>query len=131
MARDAEAAVALLEAKVKHRDAEVMRMLGVCCEFGIRTEQDVERAEQLCKRSGARKHNSNAADGQAEEQEWVRLCKNGLGMSGRESRSTNTEQQFCETTVVVDRKLMRRRGFQSVGFDDVVIHVAHNTEPQM
>ena len=29
MARDAEAVVALLEAKVKHGDAEAMRMLGV------------------------------------------------------------------------------------------------------
>ena len=47
MARDAEAAVALLEAKVKDGDTEAMWMLGVCCEFGMGTEQDVDRAEQL------------------------------------------------------------------------------------
>ena len=81
MARDAEAAVALLEAKVKDGDTEVMWMLGMCCEFGIRTEQDVERAEKLCKRawSRARKLDSKAAHGQAEEQEWARLHANGFG----------------------------------------------------
>ena len=47
MARDADAAVALLEEKVKDGDAEAMWMLGVCCEFGMGMEQDVERAEQL------------------------------------------------------------------------------------
>ena len=31
----------------------------MCCEFGIRTEQDVERAEQLCKR-GAEQGSSTA-----------------------------------------------------------------------
>ena len=59
MARDAEAAVALLEAKVKDGDAEAMWMLGVCCEFGMGTEQDVERAEQLYKR-GAEQGNATA-----------------------------------------------------------------------
>ena len=53
MARDAEAAVALLEAKVKDGDAEAMWMLGVCCEFGMGTSQDVPRAEQLYKRGRA------------------------------------------------------------------------------
>ena len=47
MTRDADTAVALLEEKVKDRNTEAMWMLGVCCEFGIGTEQDVERAEQL------------------------------------------------------------------------------------
>ena len=65
MARDADAAVALLEEKVKDGDTEAMwmlgvccefgmgteqDMLGVCCEFGMGTEQDVERAEQLYQR---------------------------------------------------------------------------------
>ena len=50
MTRDADAAVALLETKVKNGDAEAMWMLGVCCEFGMGTKQDVERAEQLYKR---------------------------------------------------------------------------------
>ena len=59
MARDADAAVALLEEKVKDRDAEAMWMLGVCCEFGMGTEQDVDRAEQLYKR-GAEQGNATA-----------------------------------------------------------------------
>ena len=59
MARDADAAVALLEEKVKDGDAEAMWMLGVCCEFGIGTEKDVERAEQLYKRA-AKQRNTTA-----------------------------------------------------------------------
>ena len=51
MARDADAAVALLEEKVQNCDAEAMWMLGVCCEFGLGTEQDVARAEKLYKRA--------------------------------------------------------------------------------
>ena len=53
MARDADAAVALLEEKVKDGNAEAMWMLGVCCEFGMGTEQDVARAEQLYERGAA------------------------------------------------------------------------------
>ena len=59
MARDAEAAVALLEEKVKDGDAEAMWMLGVCCEFGIGTEQNVERSEQLYER-GVEQGNATA-----------------------------------------------------------------------
>ena len=59
MTIDADAAVALLEEKVKDRDAEAMWMLGVCCEFGMGTEQDVERAEQLYK-CGAEQGNATA-----------------------------------------------------------------------
>ena len=58
MARDADAAVALLEEKAQG-DAEAMWMLGVCCEFGMGTEQDVARAEQLYKR-GAEQRNTTA-----------------------------------------------------------------------
>ena len=58
MERDAEAAVALLEEKAQG-DAEAMWMLGVCCEFGMGTKQDVERAEQLYKR-GAEQGNATA-----------------------------------------------------------------------
>ena len=50
MARDAGAAVALLEEEVKEWGTEAMWMLGLCCEFGIGTEQSVKRAEQLYKR---------------------------------------------------------------------------------
>ena len=53
MVRDAEAAAALLEKKVKDGDTEAMWMLGVCCEYGMGTEQDVDRAEQLYKRGAA------------------------------------------------------------------------------
>ena len=53
MARDAEAAVALLEEKVKDGDIKALWMLGVCCEFGMGTEQGVARAEQLYKRGAA------------------------------------------------------------------------------
>ena len=59
MARDADAAVALLEEKMKDGDAEAMWMLGMCCEFGMGTEQDVERAEQLYER-GAEQANATA-----------------------------------------------------------------------
>ena len=59
MARDADAAVELLEEKVKDGKAEAMWMLGVCCEFGMGTEQDVKRAEQLYKR-GAEQGNATA-----------------------------------------------------------------------
>ena len=59
MTRDADAAVALLEEKVKDGDAKAMWMLGVCCEFGMGTEQDVDRAEQLYER-GAEQGNSTA-----------------------------------------------------------------------
>ena len=48
---DADGAVALLEERVKDRDAEAMWMLGVCCEYGIGTEKDFERAQKLYSQS--------------------------------------------------------------------------------
>ena len=48
---DEDEAVALLEECVKDRDCEAMWMLGLCCEFGIGIEQDIERAEMLYKQS--------------------------------------------------------------------------------
>ena len=50
---DADGAVALLEERVKDRDAEAMWMLGVCYEFGIGIEQDIERASRLYNQSKA------------------------------------------------------------------------------
>ena len=44
---DADGAVALLEERVKEGDYEAKWMLGLCCEYGIGTEQDIERAEKL------------------------------------------------------------------------------------
>ena len=40
-------AVALLEERVKEGDCEAKWMLGLCCEYGIGTEQDIERAVKL------------------------------------------------------------------------------------
>ena len=48
---DADKAVALLEERVKEDDAEAMWILGLCCEYGMGTEQDIERAETLYKQS--------------------------------------------------------------------------------
>ena len=45
--KQADEAVVLLEEGVKCQDIEAMWMLGVCCEFGMGIEQDVERAQQL------------------------------------------------------------------------------------
>ena len=44
---DAEGAVAFLEERVKDGDCEAKWMLGLCCEYGIGIEQDIERAEKL------------------------------------------------------------------------------------
>ena len=105
MARDADAAVALLEEKVKDGDAKSMWMLGVCCEFGMGTEKDLDRAEQLYER-GAEKRNATA-----------KLLtdklknKNGRGctqmdLSCEQERANNAEQ-MCELNLVVDRPKMR------------------------
>ncbi len=48
---DTNGAVALLEERVKDKDAEAMWMLGVCNEFGRGCEQDISRAEKLYKQS--------------------------------------------------------------------------------
>ena len=48
---DTNGAVALLEERVKDKDAEAMWMLGVCNEFGRGCEQDISRAEMLYKQS--------------------------------------------------------------------------------
>ena len=48
---DRDEAVALLEERVKDEDAEAMWMLGLCCEYGMGTEQDIEKAETLYKQS--------------------------------------------------------------------------------
>ena len=48
---DVDEAVALLEERVKDKDAEAMWMLGLCYEYGMGCEQDLKRAEELYKRS--------------------------------------------------------------------------------
>ena len=44
---DEDGAVVLLEERVKDRDGDAMWMLGVCYEFGMGTEQDIKRADEL------------------------------------------------------------------------------------
>jgi len=46
---DEDGAVVLLEERVKENDAEAIWMLGLCCEYGMGCEQDLERAETLYK----------------------------------------------------------------------------------
>ena len=46
---DKDGAVELLEERVKDKDAEAMWMLGLCYEFGMGCEQDIEEAEKLYK----------------------------------------------------------------------------------
>ena len=48
---DADGAVALLEERVKDGDCEAKWMLGLCCEYGIGIEQDIERAVKLYRES--------------------------------------------------------------------------------
>ena len=48
---DEDGAVVLLEERVKDRDGDAMWMLGVCYEFGMGIEQDIERADELYKQS--------------------------------------------------------------------------------
>ena len=48
---DEEGAVALLEQRAEAGDSEAKWMLGVCCEYGIGIEQDIERASLLYQQS--------------------------------------------------------------------------------
>ena len=49
--KDVDEAVRLLEERVKDRDGEAMWMLGLCKEYGMGTEQDIEGAEKLYRQS--------------------------------------------------------------------------------
>ena len=46
---DKDDAVELLEERVEDKDIEAMWMLGLCYEFGMGCEQDIEEAEKLYK----------------------------------------------------------------------------------
>ena len=50
---DAEGAVALLEEREKEGDCKAKWMLGLCCEYGIGTAKDIERAKKLYRESNA------------------------------------------------------------------------------
>ena len=51
---DEDGAVVLLEERVTEGDGDALWKLGVCYEFGMGIEQDVERAEALYRRSSER-----------------------------------------------------------------------------
>ena len=51
---DEDYAVALLEERVKDKDEEAMWMLGLCYEYGMGCEQELERAKKLYKKSSDR-----------------------------------------------------------------------------
>ena len=55
--KDEVGAVRLLEERVKDKDGEAMWMLGICNEYGIGIEQNIERAQHLYGRSVTRKSN--------------------------------------------------------------------------
>ena len=46
---DKDSAVVLLEERVKDKDEEAMWMLGLCYEYGMGCEQDIEKAVKLYK----------------------------------------------------------------------------------
>ena len=48
---DVKGAVALLEDSSEKGNGEAKWMLGLCCEYGIGTKQDIERAESLYQQS--------------------------------------------------------------------------------
>ena len=48
---DVGEAVALLEERAKEGDCEAKWVLGLCCEYGMGIEQDIERAEELYRES--------------------------------------------------------------------------------
>ena len=48
---DVKEAVALLEERSEKGDGEAKWMLGLCCEYGMGMEQDIERAESLYRES--------------------------------------------------------------------------------
>ena len=48
---DADRGVVLLEERAKDNDKDAKWMLGLCCEYGIGTEQDIPRAESLYSQS--------------------------------------------------------------------------------
>ena len=81
----------------------------VCCEFGIQTEQDVERAEQLCER-GAEQGNATAMllTDKLKNQNGRGCTKTDLECQEEKAEAQTPNSSFCETTVVVDRKPKRR-----------------------
>ncbi len=95
---DVDEAVALLEERVKNKDAEAMWMLGICCEYGMGCEQDVERAEELYKESS----DCGSVIGQF-------LKDNGKGFRGSgimKVRSGLLKKDKCKRMMLNDEMLM-------------------------
>ena len=53
---DEDGATEMLQEQVKKGDADAMWLLGVCNEYGIGNEQNIERAESLYKQSDDKKN---------------------------------------------------------------------------
>ena len=134
-ARDEDAAVALLEAKVKDGDAEAMWMLGVCCEFGMGIAQDAERAEQLYERA-ADKGNETAKllTGKLKNNNGRGCTEMNLGCEQEKSQRTNNQearQKFFGTTVVANRETMRALGSKDIVLDAADACASHDIGPQL
>ena len=95
MERDADVAVALLEEKVKDRDAEAMWMLGVCCEFGMGTEQDVDRAEQLYER-GAEQGSATAKLLADKLKSWLGRGSTTMNLDGEQGNNKQSQTEIYE-----------------------------------
>ena len=132
MARDAEAAVALLEEKVKDGEAEAMWMLGVCCEFGIGTEQDVERAEQLYKH-GAEQGSSTAKllTDKLKNNNGRGISKMNLCRWLKQTTEATKTKIGASNNVVVDREKLQSRGNKGAGLDAADARAANNAEPEL
>ena len=70
---DEDGAVALLQERVKEGDTDAMWMLGICYEFGIGIEQDIEQAEKLYQQS---RYGGNEIGKFFVSHEW---CERGSG----------------------------------------------------
>ena len=98
-ARDAKAAVVLLEEKAKNNDSDAMWMLGVCCEFGMSTEQDVARAEQLYQQA-AQQQNTTAQLLLDKLKNWNgRGCTN-MNLSSEHNKSHRHKQHRTHVMIV-------------------------------
>ena len=66
--KDVDEAVVLLEERVKDRDGEAMWMLGLCKEYGMGTDQEIEQAVKLYKQSS--ENGNSIGDFLASKEDW-------------------------------------------------------------
>ena len=104
-------------------------MLGVCCEFGMGTEQDVDRAEQLYKR-GAEQGNATA---KLLTDKLKNMNGRGcaqLDLSGvQENQQPNTIQ--LHLTASANRESLRSLRSKCTVFGAVDGRAIHNIEPPL